>query len=176
MFLAPVARPLFDLFGNVLFDGKIGTFPFIVTEPAKKNSKNREAGTLVTKPILSITQDVIRSCLIEKVLPAIKGKWLGCNRTSTIYIQQDNARPRIDPLDAKFLEAAQRDGFDIQLTCQPPNSPNLNALELGYFRAIQSLQYREAPRTIDELVEAANKSFEELSLNALSRVFLTFHC
>ncbi|GAA0139660.1 hypothetical protein LIER_01160 [Lithospermum erythrorhizon] len=52
MFLAAVARPLFDLSGNVLFDGKIGIFPFIVTNPAKKNNKNRAAGTLVTKPIL----------------------------------------------------------------------------------------------------------------------------
>ncbi|GAA0139659.1 hypothetical protein LIER_01159 [Lithospermum erythrorhizon] len=83
-----------------------------------------------------IKEDVIRSCLIEKVLPAIKEKWPACNRTSTIYIQQDNARPHIDPLNAKFLEAAQRDGFDIQLTCQPSNNPGLNVLHLGYFRAI----------------------------------------
>ncbi|GAA0173573.1 hypothetical protein LIER_27161 [Lithospermum erythrorhizon] len=160
--------------GNVLFDGRIGIFPFIVTEPAKKNNKNRAAGTLMTKPLLSITQDVIRSYLIEKVIPAIKGKWSDCSRTSTIYMQQDTTRPHIDPLDAKFLEAAQGNGFDIRLTCQPPNNPNLNVLDLENFRAIQSLQYRQAPRTIDELVEAINKSFEELSPSSLNRVFLTF--
>ncbi|GAA0140873.1 hypothetical protein LIER_02143 [Lithospermum erythrorhizon] len=158
-----VARPCFDTYGNVLFDGKIGVFPFIYKEPAKRNSKNRVAGTLVTKPILSITQDVIRSCLIENVLPAIKEKWPHYSRNSTIYIQQDNARTHISPFDDKFCEAAQGDGFDIQLTCQPPNSPNLNVLDLGYFKAIQSLQYREAPKTIDELVAAVKKSFHELS-------------
>ncbi|GAA0160366.1 hypothetical protein LIER_16938 [Lithospermum erythrorhizon] len=130
MFLAAVARPYFDTYVNVLFDGKIGIFPFIYKEPAKRNNKNRVAGTLETRPILSITQDVIRSCLIEKVLPAIKEKWPHYSRNSTIYIQQDNARPHISPFDDKFCEAAQGDGFDIQLTCQPPNSPDLNVLDL----------------------------------------------
>ncbi|GAA0162730.1 hypothetical protein LIER_18760 [Lithospermum erythrorhizon] len=174
MFLAALARPCFDTYGNVLFDGKIGIFSFIYKEPAKRKSKNRVAGTLVTKPILSITQDVIRSCLIEKVFHAIKEKWPHYRQNSIIYIQQDNTRPHISPFDDKFCETAQGDGFDKQLTCQPPNSPDLNVLDLGYFRGIQSLQYREAPKTIDELMAAVEKSFQELSPSALNRVFLTF--
>ncbi|GAA0141213.1 hypothetical protein LIER_02410 [Lithospermum erythrorhizon] len=81
-----------------------------------------------------------------------------CSRGSTIYIQQDNDRPHIKTLDEKFLEATKTDGFDIRLTCQPPNNLELNVLDLGYFRAIQSLQYQEAPRNIDELVKAVEKS------------------
>ncbi|MCH99189.1 mariner transposase [Trifolium medium] len=75
MFLAAIARPRFDAQGNVLFDGKIGIFPLVTQEPAKRSSVNRPAGTLETKPIQSVTKSVIRTFLLEKVLPAIKEKW-----------------------------------------------------------------------------------------------------
>ncbi|GAA0147647.1 hypothetical protein LIER_07297 [Lithospermum erythrorhizon] len=142
-------------------------------EPAKRNSKNRAAGTLVTKSIFSITQDVIRSYLLEKVVPTIKDKWPCCSRTSTIYIQQDNARPHIDPLDDKLLAVAQGDGFDIRLTFQHPNSPDLNVLDLGYFRAIQSLQYREDLKT-RRACSRCDQIFRRAIANLSKSCFLNF--
>ncbi|KAH7835464.1 hypothetical protein Vadar_026303 [Vaccinium darrowii] len=173
MFLAAVARPRFDDNHNEVFSGKIGIFPFTIKEPAKRSSKNREAGTLVTKAITAVTKDITRSYLIEKVLPAIRSKWPQSSEIETIYIQQDNARPHIQPWDVDFVEAARADGFDIQLLCQPPSSPDMNVLDLGFFRAIQSLQHQEAPTTVDELVAAVEKSFEELTSESLNRVFLS---
>nr|GEU91163.1 hypothetical protein [Tanacetum cinerariifolium] len=76
MFLAMVARPRFDAFGNEIFSGKISISPLTTLEPAKRSSKNRVAGTLETKPILSVTKElydvkvVVRSTL--KLLPEIK--------------------------------------------------------------------------------------------------------
>ncbi|XP_026458589.1 uncharacterized protein LOC113359119 [Papaver somniferum] len=174
MFLAVVARPRYDSANNEEFSGKIGIFPFTFQEPAQRNSKNRTAGTMETKAILSVTKDVIRSCLINKVLPAIRSKWPRSSNMEPIFIQQDNARPHINPNDQEFLEDASKDGFDIRLSFQPPNSPDFNVLDLGYFRAIQSLQYRYAPSTIDELVQAVQESFENLSSKNLNYVFLTF--
>ena len=171
MFLTAVARPRFNDVGKCTFNGKIGVFPFITKEGAKRRSKNRESGTMETKAILSITKEITRSWLIEKVLPSIKEKWP--TRDSIIYIQQDNARPHIHPTDKEFIEASRVDGFDIRLKCQPPNSPELNVLDLGFFRAIQSLQYEEAPKNIDELVLAVEKAFKALCPKALNRVFLT---
>ncbi|XP_027169562.1 uncharacterized protein LOC113769299 [Coffea eugenioides] len=173
MFLAAVARPRFDCSRNKHFDGKIGIFPFAFKEPAKRNSKNRVAGTLETKPILSVTKEVYRRCLIDNVLPAIRAKWPQSDVISPIFIQQDNAKPHIDPMDVEFIEAATREGFDIRLSFQPPNSPDMNVLDLGYFRAIQSLQHQEAPNSIDELISAVEKSFDELSSESLNNVFLT---
>ncbi|GKB27170.1 brefeldin A-inhibited guanine nucleotide-exchange protein 1 [Tanacetum coccineum] len=126
MFLAAVARPIFDTSGNEVFSGKIGIYPLTTLEPAKRSSKNRVAGTLETKPITSVNK-----------------------------------------------EAASQDGFDIQLCFQPPNSPDLNVLDLGYFRAIQSLQEQEALRTIDELVSAVQTSFDRMQSQELNNVFLT---
>ncbi|GJV86140.1 hypothetical protein Tco_1526038 [Tanacetum coccineum] len=139
MFLAAVARPRFDMSGHEIFSGKIGIFPFTTLEQAKRSSKNRVAGTLETKPILSVTKDVTRSWLIHKVLPAIRAKWPQ-GHTGPIFIQQDNVKPHIDVNDVEFLQEVSRDGFDIRLRFQPPNSPDLNVLDLSFFRAIQSLQ------------------------------------
>ncbi|XP_023767508.1 uncharacterized protein LOC111916103 [Lactuca sativa] len=172
MFLAAVARPRYDSSGNEVFSGKIGIYPFTTLEPAKRSSKNRVAGTMETKPILSVNKEVTRSWLIEKVLPDIRAKWPR-GHTGPIFIQQDNAKPHIDVDDSEFLEAASRDGFDIRLCFQPPNSPDLNVLDLGFFRAIQSLQEQEALSTTDELVNAVQTSFERMQSQQLNNVFLT---
>ncbi|KAH0720220.1 hypothetical protein KY290_005136 [Solanum tuberosum] len=134
MFMAVVARHRFDQNGVELFSGKIGIFPFVVKEAAKRNSKNRAegtletkpilsvtkditraAGTLETKPILSVTKDITRACLIEKVLPVIRSKWPISESNTPIFIQQDNARPQIDISDMEFNEVARKCGFDIRL-------------------------------------------------------------
>jgi len=44
MVLAVVARPRFDENGVCTFDGKIGNFPFVYVEPAKRWSPNRDRG------------------------------------------------------------------------------------------------------------------------------------
>ncbi|KAF8715545.1 hypothetical protein HU200_027203 [Digitaria exilis] len=44
MFLAVVTRPRFDENGNCTFDGKLGVFPFVYVEPAKRKSPNRPRG------------------------------------------------------------------------------------------------------------------------------------
>ncbi|GKE14330.1 hypothetical protein Tco_1421907 [Tanacetum coccineum] len=108
MFLAVVARPRFYASCNEVFSGKIGIYPLTTLEPAKHSSKNRVAGTLETKPVLSVTKEITRSWLIQKVLPDIRAKWPR-GHTGPIYIQQDNARPHIDVNDSEFLEAASRD-------------------------------------------------------------------
>jgi hypothetical protein len=139
MFLVAIARPRFDALGTCTFDGKIGIFPFVTREPAKRSSKYRGAGTMVTKAMTSVTKNDSREFLVNKVLPAIKQKWPVEEFGEPIFIQQDNAKTHIDVNDAVFREAATADGFDIRLTCQPPNSPDLNALDLGLFSGIISM-------------------------------------
>lgn len=73
----------------------------------------------------------------------------------------------------KFIEASQKNRFDIRLCFQPPNNPDLNVLDLRYFKAIQSLQYQKALSNVDELVEAVERSFDEMKVEQLNHVFLT---
>lgn len=173
MFLAAMARPRFDGEGNEIFSGKIGIFPFAKMQPAQRGSKNRAAGTMELKPMTSIKREDIKEFLIGKVLPRIRERWPQEDFGKTIYIQQDNARTHVDPRDEDFLAAASQHGFDIRLICQPPNSPDLNILDLGYFNAIQTLQHQVCPRTIQELVSAVENSFDEYSTKHVNRIFLT---
>ena len=52
---------------------------------------------------------------------------------NAIEIQQDNAKLHILDNDPIFREAANQGGFNIHLIQQPPNSPDMNVLDLGFF-------------------------------------------
>jgi hypothetical protein len=121
MFLTCIARPRFDKEGKCIFDGKIGMFPFCETTLALRNSANRPAGTLITRPV-NVTRNVTRQMFINKLLPAIKSKWP--NKAEDIIIQQDNARAHIQVHDSEFLEACREDGWRISVRFQPANSPD----------------------------------------------------
>ncbi|XP_074293462.1 uncharacterized protein LOC141620510 [Silene latifolia] len=141
MFMCAVARPMYGEDGELLFDGKIGVFPFIEHVPPARRSKNREAGTIETKAIESITKHATKDCLINDIIPAIKAKW---------------------PANAT------RDDFNIHLEFQPPNSPDLNINDLGIFRSLQTLQNDEVASTVEELVgnvHAAFRDHEPMKLN-----------
>jgi hypothetical protein len=126
----------------VLFDGKLGIWPFVSEEPAQRTSKNRAAGTIEIKPV-SVDRDTYRAMLIENVIPAIKQKvpWL---KSTKLVIQQDGAGAHVAGNDPAVLSACGDRGWTISLTKQPPNSPDLNILDLGILCSIQSLQHTSA--------------------------------
>ncbi|XP_047949312.1 uncharacterized protein LOC125195166 [Salvia hispanica] len=172
MFMAAVCRPLIGSDGEIIFDGKIGLFPFTEQVPAQRSSKNRPKGTLETKPIQSVNKEVMTACLINQIVPTIKAKW-PANASKKIYIQQDNAKPHLRAADQQFEEITSTDGFEFHLISQPANSPDTNVLDLGYFRAIQSLQDDKIATNVDDLMRNMFTSFEELSPQTLNRVFIT---
>ena len=67
MFMCAVNRPHFGMDGQATYDGKVGIFPFTEVLPAQRKSKNRPRGTMETKPLHSVTKEVMRDCLINKV-------------------------------------------------------------------------------------------------------------
>jgi hypothetical protein len=158
MFLCVCARPRFRD-GQCIFDGKIGCFPLVTYEPAQRGNvaTGRVRGDMVMKPIQNITRDVIRGFMINHVLPAIRAKWPREDVGNPIYIQQDNAPSHIKLDDPLFCDAARQDGFDIRLICQPPNSPDFNILDLGFFRAVQSIQYKKNAKTLEQLLPAVQQ-------------------
>ncbi|KAG2537848.1 hypothetical protein PVAP13_9NG326973 [Panicum virgatum] len=104
MFLAIVARPRFDQNGICIFDGKLGVFPFVYVEPAKRKRENRPRGTLITKGMTYVTKATSREFLINKVLPAIKEKCPAEERHLPIFI--------IDVNYSEFVAAAQCDAWE----------------------------------------------------------------
>ncbi|KAI5395572.1 hypothetical protein KIW84_061935 [Lathyrus oleraceus] len=122
----------------------------------------------------TVSTDVIsRMFLINKILPAIKEKWPREHACETIFIQQDNAPCHVSLDDEEFRVAASEGGFDIRLTCQPPNSPDLNVLDLGFFTAIQSLQQKEVVNSVDELIQVVENAYESVDIKSSNKIFLT---
>jgi hypothetical protein len=115
---------------------------------------------------------------MEKVLPAIKEKaikekWPQCHRNMTIKLQQDNAKPHRIHNDPELLQNMSTMTVKVELFDQPPNSPDLNVLDLGYLAAIQALQQRQQQRKVDDLVPAVDKSYKELPSVTLGKIFVT---
>jgi hypothetical protein len=108
-----------------------------------------------------------RSSCMEKVLPAIEEKWPQCHRDMTIKLQQDNAKPHRIHNDPELLEHRSTMTVKVELFDQPPNSPDLNVLDLGYFSAIQALQQQQQQqqRTVDDLIAMASVT--------LAKIFVT---
>ena len=172
MFLAE-ARPRWDPHRKCYFGGKIGIWPFVTKEVAKRNSRNRPAGKMMTKVMDSITKVQMRDFLVEKVLVSIREKWPTGSIAQQIKIQQYNAQRHLHPTDPLFKEESERLGLNIELFNQPPNSPDLNVLDLGYFNAIQSIQHKKAPMNVVDLIQAVEDSFQALQRSKLNNIFLT---
>lgn len=65
--------------------------------------------------------------VIEVIIPTTKIKWL-----------QVNAESHISQRDVECQQVYDQDSFTFDLIQQPPDSPDLNILDLGFFRTIQS--------------------------------------
>ncbi|KAH9132626.1 hypothetical protein LEN26_007348 [Aphanomyces euteiches] len=109
---------------------------------AKRNCKNRAKGTIEMMPENVDSVNYIRM-ILENVVPAIRAKIPPHYGRNTILLQQDNAGPH-RPLTTNLLRS--HGVSNIEVTNQPPNSPDYNVLDLGYFNSIQSLQQKSAVR------------------------------
>ncbi|XP_074270829.1 uncharacterized protein LOC141594733 [Silene latifolia] len=148
MFMSAVGRPKYGSNGDLIFDGKIGIWPFVIQVPAQRNSKNRPMGTLETKCIESINKQVTKDMILNCVLPAIKAKWPS-NLSKRIIIQQDNARPHFSNDDPDFRKAKN----------------------IGW--SIQSLQQKKKAIKLDELIHNTVQAYEEQDVLKLNYVWIT---
>lgn len=71
MFLTAFARPRRDHHRLRHCNWKIGIWPLVEKDPAKRNSQNRPKGTLIKRPS-NLSKDVYRESLIRKVLLVIR--------------------------------------------------------------------------------------------------------
>ena len=73
MFLCAVTQAQYNAEGNCIF-GKIGLWPLVERVRAQRSSVNQPAGTWETKTV-SVTKELYRTYVVEKVTPAIIAKW-----------------------------------------------------------------------------------------------------
>ena len=129
-----------------MWDGKIGIWPFAHLSPALRSSTNRPAGTLEWK-LYSVNKAAYKDMIIEKVIPAIEEKWPQGYCNTPIWIQQDNASSHFKNDDPDFAMRVGMSDLQISMYFQPPNSPDLNVLNLGFFASLQSIVVKAKPET-----------------------------
>jgi hypothetical protein len=170
--LAAVARPRSDPTTGAEFSGKLRIWPFVIREPTMRSSARRPTGTMETKEG-RVNKETYRTMLMEKLLLAIRTRWPWAGANERVLVQQDNAPAHISPEDPQFTASALQQDLDVQLRCQPPNSPDLNCLNLSLFTAIQARQRLRALRTLDELIGAVTDVYWELPPATINKAFLS---
>ncbi|KAG2761987.1 hypothetical protein PC129_g17429 [Phytophthora cactorum] len=120
-----------------------------------------------------MNKETYQTMIIERLLPALRERMPHAAEGKRITVEQDNASPHISPQDPAFCEATSRMRLSVELQFQPPNSPDLNALDLGIFTAIQSRQMLRSPHIIDKLVDSVSKAYWELPHSTLNAAFLS---
>ncbi|ETI48513.1 hypothetical protein F443_07458 [Phytophthora nicotianae P1569] len=173
MFLAALARPRYDPHRKQQWDDKLGVWSFTEKYEAQRSSKNRAKGAVCTRNIDTVDREVYREYLVTKVFPAIKAQWPRKDRHMLILVQQDNAKPHVEPWDPDVVKAGQEGGWNIRMLCQAPNSPDLNTLDLGVFNSMQTLQYYIPRKGIDALIASVNTAFSQLKSDTVNDIFLT---
>jgi hypothetical protein len=184
MYICAIARPRYIISTGEWWDGKIGLWPFGEQVAAKRSSRNRPAGTLEWKAI-NVDKESYKRMLIDNVLPAIAQRWPN-DRTRQarrqripnrkIRIQQDNAPAHCNiSTDPEIVEAMQQHGLlDLSMYEQPPNSPDLNVLDLGLWNSMDRQKNMiSATRCLDELHAAVMEAYERLTRRSVNNAFLT---
>jgi hypothetical protein len=174
-FLAAVARPRRNVEGEYFFDGLVGIWPFVASVPAQRASRNRPRGTLETKDI-KIDIATFEEFYVQKLLPAIQEKCPHAMKQEPIYIQMDNApvhKVSVETMGVHEFYIHETDPIFAVPVRQPPNSPDLNVLDLGVFRTVQVRVSIVHCRTMDEVVERVNTSFFEVPAVKIDKTCLS---
>ncbi|CAN0313379.1 unnamed protein product [Discosporangium mesarthrocarpum] len=111
-----------------------------------------------------------KQMMVMEVIPAIKARMPGAS-ARPIWVQQDGSKAHARSGVVAAIEAADRG--NIILETQPPSSPDLNVLELGFFHSIQRLKDDLGVSNVRELVKATIKALDEYPRETLERCW---HC
>ena len=77
----------------------------------------------------------------------------------------------------QIIAVATQGSWNISLETQAAKSPDLNVLDLSFFRALQSHQWRSGfVNTIDELILQVQTAYEAFEPRKLDFAFLTLQC
>ena len=71
------------------------------------------------------------------------------------------------------MQEARKVGYKIKLYNQSPKSLDLNVLDLGFFRFVQSLQEKKCTRNFDNLIIAVQLAFDRIEFMDLVRNLVT---
>lgn len=120
----------------------------------------------------NVTRGAYTNCLAEKLFLAIRNTFLMQRHTSAL-VKQDNAKPHVSLHDPRIKEASTGNHRKIRMVNQPPNSPDFNVLDFGFFKSLQSIQHNSMFTSLPEMVRCVEEAYENYLSEKVSNVFLT---
>ncbi|ETW05208.1 hypothetical protein H310_04196 [Aphanomyces invadans] len=147
MFLAAVARP----------------------RPEEASKARSVFGPLRPSRQHSVTHATYRDFVLHQVVPAIKSRFP--SKTKRVFLQHDNATPHAT-IDDGVLTEVTTDGWVFMVRRQPPNSPDLNDLDLGFFASIQAQKYKTFSRSVDDVISSTLRNLTDDEREAILREVL----
>ena len=77
--------------------------------------------------------------------------------------------------DKIFNDALMEKGINAKPYMQAANPPDVNLLDLGFFRAIQSFN-DATPKNKEELIELVSAAYDNYPQNKINRTLFTLQC
>ena len=84
-------------------------------------------------------------------------------------------KPTLVRADKVFKDALVEKGINAELYMQPANSPDVNLLDLGFFRAIQSFNHA-VPKNEEELIQVVSMVYKSYLWNKINHTWITLQC
>lgn len=159
-----------------IFDGKICIRPLVNYVPAVRSSRNRAQGTMEVAN-LSITGEEYKNQLLKEdgIFEAIDRK-LGAayyHQPNNVTFRQEGAKPHVktDTL-YEIKQNGCLNGRRINVDTQPPNSPDLNLLDLAFNNSIQKTvkKIKYSVTSKDEFIDIVTKAFNDNPVVKLIRL------
>lgn len=175
MFLVAVCKPQLRP-NSTRMTGLIACEAFTEVISAQRSSKHRDRDTLEEKPI-NVDALTYRKFMKKRVIPAIR-KGLFWKKGQLIRVRHDGARAHNCGGNAQwFSQWGQKYGWNIQFETQPPQSPDLNVLDIGLFNGMQakSEEYRMDSSSVSDLVARVTKTFSVYPWRKLDSCWAVLH-
>ncbi|CAN0037836.1 unnamed protein product [Choristocarpus tenellus] len=89
-----------------------------------------------------------------------------------VVIQQDSPTPHTGKGNLEILSGeGKTEGWSIRLVTQPSNSPDLNIMDLCFFRSLKCWVMGERFRSVEDMVKVIKKWYEEYDETTLERAW-----
>ncbi len=139
---------------------------------AKRSSKYHQKGDIYKRPA-TVTSALYAKYVRERVFPAIRKKmWWA----SEVTLQYDGARPHTGHSNQALLSQQRCDSSPkIKMLLQPPQSPDFNCNDLGFFHSLGCLvnkaQLNASVEDVDHLLSSVLQEWRNYDHDTMSRIW-----
>lgn len=138
------------------FSGLIGIWRVVKEYSAQRVSKNYSRGEIYEKDT-TLTADYYCNFMTTIIIPEVCHKMPWSNH---IFIQQDNAPPHVGNNTVQRLnDFGDTQHPVVTIINQPPQSPELNLNDLGFFHSLSKRAHKHPTTNLDALWTAVQQNY-----------------